>query len=82
MFAFRFILFFSTFIHFFILSRFIIHRLYSGKADMFPAKLTPMLPNGTFSGKVAFVSGGGTGLGAGMAAMLSQLGAKVVIASR
>lgn len=49
---------------------------------MFPAKLTPMLPAGTFTGKVAFVSGGGTGFGAGMASMLSHLGAKVVIASR
>ncbi len=41
-----------------------------------------MLPAGTFQGKVAFISGGGTGLGKGMAAMLSQLGASVTIASR
>jgi len=41
-----------------------------------------MLPKDTFHGKVAFVTGGGTGLGAGMAGMLAQLGAHVTIASR
>jgi 2,4-dienoyl-CoA reductase len=49
---------------------------------MFPVKTMPMLPADTFVGKVAFVTGGGTGLGAGMAAMLSQLGAQVTIVSR
>ena len=48
----------------------------------FPAMLTPMLPAGTFNGKVAFITGGGTGLGKGMAKILSNLGASVVIASR
>jgi len=62
--------------------RYAMTRLYSSRANMFPARLTPMLPAKTFDGEVAFISGGGTGLGAGMAAMLSQLGAKVVIASR
>jgi len=41
-----------------------------------------MLPENTFVGKVAFITGGGTGLGAGMAGMLAQLGAHVTIASR
>ena len=41
-----------------------------------------MLGKGTFEGKVAFVTGGGTGLGKGMATMLSELGASVAIASR
>lgn len=51
-------------------------------ASKFPAVLTPMLPAGTFIGKVAYVTGGGTGLGKGMAKILSTLGASVVIASR
>lgn len=46
------------------------------------AVLEPMLPPGSFSGKVAFITGGGTGLGKDMAKNLSSLGAKVVIASR
>lgn len=41
-----------------------------------------MLPEGTFKGKTAFITGGGTGLGKGMSAMLSRLGAQVVITSR
>ena len=41
-----------------------------------------MVPADTFKGKVAFVTGGATGLGYGMAKALSQLGADVVIASR
>lgn len=48
----------------------------------FPAVKTPMLPPDTFKGKVAFVSGGGTGLGKGMTTMLSRLGARVCIMSR
>jgi len=48
----------------------------------FPAVKTPMLPPHTFKGKTALVTGGGTGLGRGMAAMLSGLGADVAIASR
>jgi acyl-CoA-binding protein len=43
---------------------------------------TPMLPPGTFKGQVAFITGGGTGLGKAMATTLSKLGATVVISSR
>jgi NAD(P)-dependent dehydrogenase (short-subunit alcohol dehydrogenase family) len=41
-----------------------------------------MLPKETFANKVVFISGGGTGLGKGMALKFSELGARVVIASR
>jgi 2,4-dienoyl-CoA reductase [(3E)-enoyl-CoA-producing], mitochondrial len=47
-----------------------------------PAVKTPMLPAGTFAGKVAFITGGGTGLGLAMATTLSSLGATVAISSR
>ena len=48
----------------------------------FPARTEPMLPKGCFVNKTAFITGGGTGLGRGMAEMLSRLGATVIIASR
>jgi len=41
-----------------------------------------MLPDGTFDKKIAFVTGGATGLGKGLAENLSKKGAKVIIASR
>lgn len=41
-----------------------------------------MLPPGAFKDKVAFITGGGTGLGRDLAQNLSALGAKVVISSR
>ncbi|CAI5741907.1 unnamed protein product [Hyaloperonospora brassicae] len=41
-----------------------------------------MLPPGTFQGKIALVTGGGTGLGKGIATKLSDLGATVAILSR
>ena len=52
------------------------------RKQFFLPKKTPMLPKDTFKGKVAFVTGGGTGLGAGIATVLSRLGAKVAIVSR
>ena len=52
------------------------------QASKFPANKATMLPAGSFDGKVVFISGGGTGLGKGMATKFSQLGAKVAIASR
>lgn len=52
------------------------------QASKFPANKGTMLPPGSFDGKVVFISGGGTGLGKGMATKFSQLGAKVAIASR
>lgn len=41
-----------------------------------------MLSENTFRGKVALVTGGGTGIGFGIASELARLGAHVVIASR
>lgn len=43
---------------------------------------TPMLPPDTFKGQVAFITGGGTGLGKAMATTLSKLGCTVAISSR
>jgi len=42
----------------------------------------PWLPAGTFEGKTAFVTGGGTGLGLAVSTRLGRLGANVVCASR
>ena len=52
------------------------------QATFFPAMKQTMLPKETYKGKVVFISGGGTGLGKGMATKFSDLGATVVIASR
>jgi NAD(P)-dependent dehydrogenase (short-subunit alcohol dehydrogenase family) len=41
-----------------------------------------MLPDGTFDGRTAIVTGGGTGLGRAMALELGRLGASVVVAGR
>ncbi|CAG7700212.1 unnamed protein product, partial [Allacma fusca] len=37
------------------------------QAKYFPVIKSPMLPPGTFKGRTAFITGGGTGLGKGMA---------------
>ncbi|KAF5905720.1 2,4-dienoyl-CoA reductase, mitochondrial, partial [Clarias magur] len=52
------------------------------QAEFFPPFEGVMLPPGTFKNKVAFITGGGTGLGKGMTTALSTLGAQCVIASR
>jgi len=48
----------------------------------FPAFKQPMMTADSFKGQTILVTGGATGLGKGMATMLSNLGAKVCIASR
>uniref|UniRef100_A0ABM5GC10 2,4-dienoyl-CoA reductase [(3E)-enoyl-CoA-producing], mitochondrial n=1 Tax=Pogona vitticeps TaxID=103695 RepID=A0ABM5GC10_9SAUR len=52
------------------------------RAAFFPPLQKGMLPPDSFKGKVAFITGGGTGLGKGMASALSSMGAVCVIASR
>ncbi|XP_040210540.1 2,4-dienoyl-CoA reductase [(3E)-enoyl-CoA-producing], mitochondrial [Rana temporaria] len=52
------------------------------QASFFPVQPNVMLPPNTFKGKVAFITGGGTGLGRGMTTALSRLGAECVISSR
>lgn len=55
---------------------------YSNGSGTTTPSLECMLPPGAFNGKVAFITGGGTGLGRDLAFNLSSLGAKVVITSR
>ncbi|KAM9164372.1 2,4-dienoyl-CoA reductase [(3E)-enoyl-CoA-producing], mitochondrial isoform 3-T3 [Pangshura tecta] len=52
------------------------------QASFFPPLQNLMLPPNAFQGKVAFITGGGTGLGKGMTTALSSLGAECVISSR
>lgn len=47
-----------------------------------PASGQAMLPPGTFDGKVVMITGGGTGLGRGMAVEFARLGAALAIVSR
>ena len=58
-------------------------RLFSQSTkDYFPPLRSRLLPDGALEGKIAFITGGGTGLGKGMAQMMSALGADVAISSR
>lgn len=50
--------------------------------NYFPVKTTPALVSGALKGKLALITGGGTGLGKAMATTFSALGADVVIAAR
>lgn len=54
----------------------------ASQSKFFPPLQKVMLPPNSFQGKVAFITGGGTGLGKGMTTILSSLGAQCVIASR
>ncbi|XP_049710465.1 2,4-dienoyl-CoA reductase [(3E)-enoyl-CoA-producing], mitochondrial [Elephas maximus indicus] len=54
----------------------------ASRSEFFPPLQKAMLPPNSFQGKVAFITGGGTGLGKGMTTVLSSLGAQCVIASR
>ncbi|XP_043116055.1 2,4-dienoyl-CoA reductase, mitochondrial [Puntigrus tetrazona] len=51
-------------------------------ARFFPPSEGAMLLPGTYKNKVAFITGGGTGLGKAMTTTLSSLGAECMIASR
>uniref|UniRef100_A0A023GI32 Reductase n=1 Tax=Amblyomma triste TaxID=251400 RepID=A0A023GI32_AMBTT len=64
------------------MNRLLCVRRYCTAKRLFPPVVTPMLPPGTFKDKVAVITGGGTGIGKGMAEMFSQLGANVAIMSR
>ena len=48
----------------------------------FPVKKAPALVSGALNGKLALITGGGTGLGKAMATTFSVLGADVIIAAR
>lgn len=76
----------NTFLIMCVFSQSWFHRsagLQSGsQSGFFPPVEGAMLPKGSFSNKVAFITGGGTGLGRAMTTTLSQLGAQCVIASR
>ena len=54
----------------------------SNKMTIQKALLGTMMPRGCMEGKIALVTGGGTGLGKGIATKLSELGATVAIMSR
>ena len=47
------------------------------QAKHFPIRTDTMLPPGSYKDRVVLVTGGGTGLGKGMATKFAELGAKV-----
>ena len=63
-------------------SKFLYASVQYSTVGRFTARKETMLPPDSFQGKVAFVTGGGTGLGKGMVTKLSELGATVAICSR
>jgi len=52
------------------------------QAKLFPPRHDTMLPKGAYENKTVLITGGGTGLGKGMALKFSELGANVAIAAR
>merc|ERR1719189_3348559 len=52
------------------------------QAKLFPPRHDTMLPKGSYDNRTVLITGGGTGLGKGMALKFSELGANVAIASR
>ena len=56
------------------------HDQYPGLPEP-PEPGASALPPGTFGGTTVFVTGGGTGLGAAIAAEFARLGATLVVAS-
>ncbi|XP_010079253.1 PREDICTED: 2,4-dienoyl-CoA reductase, mitochondrial, partial [Pterocles gutturalis] len=61
----------------------VLHQdLSAPQAAFFSPLQKVMLPPNAFQGKVAFITGGGTGIGKAMTTTLSSLGATCVIASR
>uniref|UniRef100_UPI001E1B2796 2,4-dienoyl-CoA reductase [(3E)-enoyl-CoA-producing], mitochondrial n=1 Tax=Jaculus jaculus TaxID=51337 RepID=UPI001E1B2796 len=63
-------------------TRILYQNMEAPQSKFFQPLKKPMLPPNTFKGKVAFITGGGTGLGKAMTTFLSNLGAQCVIASR
>lgn len=59
-----------------------VRSLSQSAKDYCPPVTSRVLPDGALRGKTAYVTGGGTGLGRGMAHMMSALGAQVAICSR
>ncbi|XP_063155535.1 2,4-dienoyl-CoA reductase [(3E)-enoyl-CoA-producing], mitochondrial [Candoia aspera] len=60
----------------------ILHQPGGPQGTFFSPLQKVMLSPDAFHGKVAFITGGGTGIGKGMTSALSNLGAECVIASR
>ena len=52
------------------------------QAKLFPPRHDTMLPKDSYKNRTVLITGGGTGLGKGMALKFSELGANVAIAAR